>query len=970
MVAAGFLTAFTAAGLKEELFLAAERGQAGDIRYLLDQGAPLEARDEMGRTPLVVAATGGRVDAVRELLRRGAKARVMDREGLPLLVQVMNYRSNREVVYLLLDAGADPNVTDGEGRPALLLAFNTEVAMGQCFLDHGANPDFRGRETDSPLIAFLRDGEDDRAGVLIARGADVNFRTTNGDTPITVAAKSASAETVGLLVDLGAEVETQNADGETPLILCCYQGRTAVARALLDRGADVNRRHPQGHTALTVAARSGSLDLVKLLVERGAYTRFRDPYGWTPALIAAWYGYDAVAEYLHQVTGDDFPVPSALDGLPHEKIIERFFYGAFLGTPAELKELADRGADPREPGPYGLTALMLASACGKADNVRFLLDRGANVNAADGDGSTALMYAAGRDRDEIVRMLLEKGADPTAKNRLGNPAFLWAARYGAARTTVRLLKQVRDREDAVRALFEAVRCRRPEVVRAILAAGLAPVDAVNPDGDSALIQAVKLEDKALVDVLLSHGPAVDRLDKAGYSALGEALRWGYTDLMRLLLDRGVRLAEKEREAVGGCLRLAWQAGDDEQARLLLAAGVESPETAAWNWDNNLDFTLLNDGVQGVKNLLKHLPDQGGGPDFRPGTLESLLEGGDGELLAWALEKARCSTLPGGDDPAARRRWFLCTAAGLGRPAAVAWLVEQGADPNAGGAGEPPPIVNAAVRGYTGTVICLLEKGATIDAVHDGATPLLAAIRYDQEETALALLDRDAGRMNPGPHDASLLAEAVEMKMGALARRMLRRGSDPNGGAGDRRSTPLALAVRNEDLDLVHVLLEAGADPCHNQSPDEPDAVLEGASTDDLRRVLEPAVRKSRARKGLLLLKAVRENDWLEAGRALDGGADPKTMDEDGRPVLFSAVSGGAPAGFVRRLLSMGADASFRDPETGNTALHLACSSCDTGLAALLLPYVRPVLKNREGRTPLDLARDAGCMDLVNLLSAK
>ncbi|MBP7865222.1 MAG: ankyrin repeat domain-containing protein [Acidobacteria bacterium] len=969
----GLFTAFPAAGLKEELFLAAGRGQAGDIRYLLDHGAPLDDKDDSGRTPLEVAADEGHANAVQILIQRGASVRTKDAEGLSPLLRVVNDRSKREVVHLLLEAGADPNVADKEGTPALFLAMQAGAEMVQSLLDHGAKPDFRGRENDPALLAALRIGDDDLAKRLIDRGADVNFRAENGDTPITVAAKEAEAATVALLADLGADVETKNADGETPLILCCYGGRTKVARVLLDRGADVNRRHGQGHTALTIAARSGSLDLVKLLVERGSGARIRDASGWTPTLIAAWCGYDAAAVYLHGVTGGDFPVPSALDGLPHEKIMERFFYCAFLDTPAELKELADRGADPRDTGPNNLTALMLAAACGKTDNVRFLLDRGADVNAADGDGSTALMYAAGRDRDEIVRLLLEKGADPTMKNRFGNPAFLWAARNGSARAVVPLLRRTRDREEAVRALFEAIRCRKPEVVQAILAAGLAPVDAVDADGDPALVKAVKLGEKPLVDVILSHGPTLDRPGRDGYSALGEAFRWSCNsrDLVRLLLDRGVRLGEREKKSTVATLMLAWREGDDERARLLLAAGTAVPGATADDWSANMSFTLLNEGIPGAKNLLKHLPEEGGGPDFGAGCLQDIIESGDADLLAWALEKARCSKLPGGDSPAARRQWFLCTAAGLGRPEAVAGLVDRGADPNAAGPPDTaPPLVPAVRSGYTGTVLRLLEKGAKVDTVYDGDNLLRIAIRGDQEETALALLEHGAGPAGDGPGEPSFLAAAAEARMGALARRMLKLGWDPNGGPGDRRSTPLALAVRNQDLDLVHVLLAAGADPCRNQSPDEPDAVLENASTDSLRRALEPAVRTSRARKGLVMIKALLDGHWEEAGRSLRRGADPGAADEDGRPVLFYAVDAGAPAGFVRELLARGADASFRDPETGDTALHRACSSCNTELARLLLPYVRPILENREGRTPLDLARDAGCEDLARLLKGK
>jgi len=66
----------------------AVRGCVGSITQttaLLDQGAALDARDELGRTPLMLA--------------------VMQRKT--------------EVVRLLLDRGADPNIADSAGRTPL-----------------------------------------------------------------------------------------------------------------------------------------------------------------------------------------------------------------------------------------------------------------------------------------------------------------------------------------------------------------------------------------------------------------------------------------------------------------------------------------------------------------------------------------------------------------------------------------------------------------------------------------------------------------------------------------------------------------------------------------------------------------------------------------------------------------------------------------------------------------------------------
>src|SRR5919206_3143425 len=54
------------------LFLAAGEGRLDAVRYLLDQGADVNARDGRGRTPLIEAAFYGNGAVVKELILRGA----------------------------------------------------------------------------------------------------------------------------------------------------------------------------------------------------------------------------------------------------------------------------------------------------------------------------------------------------------------------------------------------------------------------------------------------------------------------------------------------------------------------------------------------------------------------------------------------------------------------------------------------------------------------------------------------------------------------------------------------------------------------------------------------------------------------------------------------------------------------------------------------------------------------------------
>jgi ankyrin repeat protein len=70
--------------LGNPLFLAASEGKLEVVRYLLDQGAEVNARDQRGGTALIEATFAGHIDVVKELLLRGADININSESGTAL----------------------------------------------------------------------------------------------------------------------------------------------------------------------------------------------------------------------------------------------------------------------------------------------------------------------------------------------------------------------------------------------------------------------------------------------------------------------------------------------------------------------------------------------------------------------------------------------------------------------------------------------------------------------------------------------------------------------------------------------------------------------------------------------------------------------------------------------------------------------------------------------------------------------
>lgn len=85
------------------LFLAAGEGRLDVVRYLLDQGADVNAREQHGRTAITEAAFYGNTSVIKELLLRGAEVNAIADEGTALDVALKS--NNAALIELLKHYG-------------------------------------------------------------------------------------------------------------------------------------------------------------------------------------------------------------------------------------------------------------------------------------------------------------------------------------------------------------------------------------------------------------------------------------------------------------------------------------------------------------------------------------------------------------------------------------------------------------------------------------------------------------------------------------------------------------------------------------------------------------------------------------------------------------------------------------------------------------------------------------------------
>ena len=87
------------------------------IDALLRSGADINARTDLGSTPLMIAASNGDIYLLDHLLAAGADVNAKDIRGTTALMAAADI-GEKEIVKHLLAAGADPSLRDAEGHTA------------------------------------------------------------------------------------------------------------------------------------------------------------------------------------------------------------------------------------------------------------------------------------------------------------------------------------------------------------------------------------------------------------------------------------------------------------------------------------------------------------------------------------------------------------------------------------------------------------------------------------------------------------------------------------------------------------------------------------------------------------------------------------------------------------------------------------------------------------------------------------
>ncbi len=384
---------------------AARAGHKAIVELLLDNKADIRAFQGDRVTPLHLAAAHGFRSVAELLLLRGADVNAKTGSGAtPLHEAAVN--GFRSVAELLLAHGADinavtsdvapvPATTRYNGSSLVLAVARDDQPMVELLLSNKADVTVTDRQGRAPLHVAAIGGYIPVAASLLAHGAEVNILGVGSDvhnwTPLACAVNANQKDMVAYLLknkaDSEARIGTTFGEGGqnyTPLLLATARVEPQIVDLLLEANADPNQGNQTRFPILNAMNNENSAarkQMAKSLVAHGAHLDVQDSDGNTPLMLAA-------------RRGDEETVAALLAGHP------------------------DLNAQDKR----GLTALhhgVVGSGPGAAGVEKLLLAADANPNLPDAIGDTPLHFAASLNKADLVELLLANHADPNLPDARG-----------------------------------------------------------------------------------------------------------------------------------------------------------------------------------------------------------------------------------------------------------------------------------------------------------------------------------------------------------------------------------------------------------------------------------------------------------------------------------------------------------------------------------------------------------------------
>ena len=230
------------------LHVAVENANAKLTELLLKHNANVNAQCEVGETPLMYAVEANLVKNISALLKSGCNTNIQNKYGTTALHLAVTKRSDSALVMtqLLVAAGSDFNLKNLNGESAVFWAAHLDTLdVLWLLLDAGADINTTSDwEGSSLLLRLTRNRCVQGVKKLLSIGANPNIENKLGTTPVWAAVRNCDIELVKVMIQANCDLDIASVEKLPIRPICAFQlaieeGYFSIARVLGEAGCRI-----------------------------------------------------------------------------------------------------------------------------------------------------------------------------------------------------------------------------------------------------------------------------------------------------------------------------------------------------------------------------------------------------------------------------------------------------------------------------------------------------------------------------------------------------------------------------------------------------------------------------------------------------------------------------------------------------------------------------------------------------------
>ena len=368
---------------------------------------------------------------------------------------------------------------------------------------------------------------------MIKNGANIESPDEENTSILGVVSSLGFEKVAKILIENGASIDKTDDKHNTPLKYAIWGKHFDIVKLLIENGASINLIDNKNYTPINYAIFEKQFNIVKLLLEKGADFNYLNQKK-----------YNYLQEYVRQCNRDavKFLIKEGSDiNVLHEngKLLDILVIDSYGDTTFDefekiIELLIENGYDINSKNLKGHTALHTACIYQDTDMINIFLRNGANVHSEDNDGENPIYHSITKTFNaENVKQLIDADSDLEKIIRKDdhNMSYL--------KFCITIYFQYRKYSSEI-----------IEIIK-LLCENCARLDSLGEDIDGDFLDYILIlnmkynvyytEISPVVKILIDNGLTMDKKDKNGHTRLINAVIKGIFKNVRLLLKLKVNI---------------------------------------------------------------------------------------------------------------------------------------------------------------------------------------------------------------------------------------------------------------------------------------------------------------------------------------------------------------------------------------------------------------------------------------------